>query len=98
MLGWRFVEAYKHYGTLSLDDCFSSAVALHPLSMTCKQMLAEFQDVHFSASEACWTLLINNFSLEQLILFDGHIDSRVFIAPIDWAFERPTGFRAPISM
>lgn len=95
VLGWRFVEAYKGDDTLPLDECFDLAVALHPLSMTCKQMLAEFQDIHFSASEACWTLLVNNFDLEQLMLFGDYIDSRVFIEPVNWAFDETYGFSRP---
>ena len=96
VLGWRFVQAYKYNDdTVSLDECFDSAVALHPLSMTSKQMHAEYQDVHLSASEARWTLLVNNLDLEQLILFDNYIDSRVFIAPINWAFDKKCGFSRP---
>jgi hypothetical protein len=59
----------------------------HPLSMTCKQMRAEFQDAHFTARNACWTLLINNFDLEQLHLFDDYITSGCFIRPAGSTFD-----------
>lgn len=70
ILAWRFVENYKrHYPALSYEDCFNSAIALNPLSMTCKQMLNEFQPALLRATKTRWTLLVNNFNLEQLQLF-----------------------------
>lgn len=74
--------------SLSLDDCFDSAVALHPLSMTCKQMHAEFQYIHFTATKARWTLSVNNFNLDQLELFGYYIDSEVFSEDITWVADK----------
>jgi hypothetical protein len=36
VLGRRMVEARRADKTLTLDQCFDQAVALHPLSMTCR--------------------------------------------------------------
>jgi len=79
ILGWRFVEAYKrrYYPALSHEECFTSAIALHPLSMTCKQMLHEFQPVHLRATKLRWTFLVNNFDLEQLMLLSGYVNNEL---------------------
>lgn len=75
ILGWRFVEAWKrHYPKLSYHDCFTSAIALHSLSMTCKQMLNEFQPALLRATKTRWTFLVNNFDKEQLLFFSDHIN------------------------
>jgi hypothetical protein len=84
ILGWRFVEAYKrrYYPALSHEECFTSAIALHPLSMTCKQMLHEFQPVHLRATKLRWTFLVNNFDLEQLMLLSGYINNELLAKSI----------------
>jgi hypothetical protein len=85
VLGWRFLQIWEDRdAALALDDCFDSAVALHPLSMTCKQMRAEFQNIHFTATKARWTLSVDNFNLDQLELFGYYIDSGSFIEDITW--------------
>jgi hypothetical protein len=96
VLGWRFVRAHRSRDTIkTLDECFDLAVALNPLSMTCKQMRAEFQNVHFTARNARWTLLVNNFDLEQLHLFYEYIVSGSFIMPRDWATTANASLYAP---
>ena len=84
ILGWRFVEAYKrrYYPALSHEECFTSAIALHPLSMTCKQMLNEFQPVHLRATKTRWTFLVNNFDLEQLMLLSGYVNDELLAKSI----------------
>lgn len=79
VLGRRMVEARKNDSTWSLDQCFDAAVALHPLSMTCRQFRDEFQDEHISAPKATWVLLVNNFDLEQLQIFNDYIQSEEYI-------------------
>lgn len=79
VLGRRMVEARRANSTWTLDKCFDEAVALHPLSMTCRQFRDEFQDVHFSASEPYWILLVNNFDIEQLQIFSDWIQSEEFV-------------------
>ena len=69
VLGKRMLEAEKSDSTDDLYDCFYQAVALHPLSMTCRQFQDEFQDVNVDATEPKWILLVNNFDLEQLRVF-----------------------------
>lgn len=78
ILGRRFVEVSEDEEDLSLDECFDEAVALHPLSMTCHQMRDEFQDLHFSYSYPKWVLVVNNFDIQQLALFDAYPVSGVF--------------------
>lgn len=96
ILGWRLVEVYKrHYPALSYDDCFTAAIALHPLSMTCKQMLMEFQPVLFGATKTRWTFSINNFDLEQFQFFNNYVNTGLAIKPSDeWLAVKakdPTG-------
>lgn len=73
VLGRCMVEAEKSDSTKDLDDCFGEAVALHPLSMTCRQFRDEFQAVHTAATGPPWILLVNNFDLEQLHMFGRYI-------------------------
>lgn len=70
VLGRRFVEARKDK-SLPLKQCFDSAVALHALSMTCHQMLEEFQSIHHSSTshDARWVLIVNNFDFDQIEAF-----------------------------
>jgi hypothetical protein len=99
ILGWRFVENYKrHYPALSYEDCFTSAIALHPLSMTCKQMLHEFQPELLRATKTRWTLVVNNFDLEQLQFFSDFVNTGISVKPTDrWfalvAANKPKHFR-----
>lgn len=80
ILGWRFVEAYKlHYPALSYEGFFTSAIALHPLSMTCKQMLNEFQPALLQATKTRWTFSVNNFDLEQLQFFSDYVNTGIAI-------------------
>lgn len=79
VLGRRMLEAEKSDSTDDLDDCFNQAVALHPLSMTCRQLRDEFQEVHVEASEPRWVLLVNNFDLEQLRVFSHYIQLDEYI-------------------
>ena len=68
VLGWRFLQIWEDRdAALALDDCFDSAVALHPLSMTCKQMRAEFQNIHFTATKARWTLSVDNDEIATML-------------------------------
>ena len=97
VLGWRFLQVWEHGDvSLSLDDCFDSAVALHPLSMTCKQMPADFQYIHFTATKARWTLSVNNFKLDQLELFGYYIDSGSFIEDITWMSSKACMSSRPV--
>jgi hypothetical protein len=76
VLGWRFVELWKrHYPKLSHEDCFTSAIALHPLSMTCRQMLSGFQPALLRATETRWIFVVNNFDQKQLLFFDDQYKS-----------------------
>lgn len=76
ILGWRFVQVYKrHYPALSHEGYFTSAIALHPLSMTCKQMLTEFQPELLRATKTRWTFSVNNFDLEQLQFFSDYVNT-----------------------
>lgn len=79
VLGRRMLGAEKSHSTDDLDDCFKQAVALHPLSMTCRQFREEFQEVHVEASEPRWVLLVNNFDLEQLRVFSHYIQLDEYI-------------------
>lgn len=80
ILGWRFLAAYKrHHPMLSHEECLDSAIALHPLSMSCKEMLNDFQPVFLRATKSRWTFSINNFDLLQLIFFSDH-----FYSIISW--------------
>lgn len=78
VLGRRFVDAHKADKELSLDQCFDKAVALHPLSMTCRQMRDEFQNLHFSDPDPKWVLVVNDFNIQQLSLFYDYLDSEEF--------------------
>lgn len=79
VLGRRFVEVHIGDEELSLDQCFHTAVALHPLSMTCRQMRDECQDLHFSDPNPQWVLVINNFDIQQITIFNTyHISEEVF--------------------
>lgn len=84
VLGRRMVEAGKSDSTDDLDDYFNQAVALHPLSMTCRQFRDEFQDIHTEASEPQWTLLVNNLDLEQLRAFSDNIQVDEYIIVSNW--------------
>jgi hypothetical protein len=79
VLGRRMVEARRANSTWTLDKCFNEAVALHPLSMTCRQFRDEFQGVHFSAPDPRWILVVNNFNLEQLQIFSDWIQSEEYV-------------------
>jgi hypothetical protein len=79
VLGRRMVEARQNNSTWTLDKCFDEAIALHPLSMTCRQFRDEFHDAHISAPNAPWVLLVNNFHLEQLQIFSDYIQSEEYI-------------------
>jgi hypothetical protein len=90
VLGWRFVELWKrHYPTLSHEDCFTSAIALHPLSMTCIQMLTEFQPALLQATETRWIFVVNNFDQEQLLFFDDQYNSMYSNELIDGESDTP---------
>lgn len=73
ILGRRMVDYERENDKWDLNGCFDEAVALHPLSMTCRQFRDEFQKEHMSASELPWVLLVNNFDLEQLEIFSRYI-------------------------
>lgn len=79
VLGIRMLDTRRENSTWALDERFDEAVALHPLSMTCHQFRDEFQDLHHSAGEPTWVLLVNNFDLEQLQIFSDYIQSAEFI-------------------
>jgi hypothetical protein len=97
VLGWRFLQIWEDRdAALALDDCFDSAVALHPLSMTCKQMRAEFQNIHFTATKARWTLSVNNFDLDQIELFGYYINNEVFIEDIAWVADKAYRSSRPV--
>ena len=86
ILGWRFVQAYKrHYPALSYEGCFTSAIALHPLSMTCKQMLTEFQPALLRVTKTRWTFSVNNFDLEQLQFFSDYVNTSTSVKLADEA-------------
>jgi hypothetical protein len=84
ILGLLFVEVYKlRYPSLSYEECFTSATALHPLSMTCKQMLNDFQTALLRATKTRWTFSINNFDLEQFQFFNDYVNTGLTIKPSD---------------
>lgn len=86
ILGWQFVQVHKrHYPALSYEGCFASAIALHPLSMTCKQMLTEFQPEHLRATKTRWTFSVNNFDLEQLQVFSDYVNTGTSVKLTDGA-------------
>lgn len=77
VLGRRFTRPWLHadYYWDSIEQAFESSLALHPLSMTCRQMRKEFQPFHVSALEAPWVFLVNNFDVPQLETFGGYFQS-----------------------
>lgn len=89
ILGWRFVAAYKrHHPMLSYEECLNSAIALHPLSMTCKEMLNDFQPVFLRATKSRWTFSVNNFDLKQLHYFTEHVNAGLSLYPsVGWYVE-----------
>ena len=100
VLGRRMIEERQKYSTLSLDLCFVAAVALHPLSMTCRQFLNEFQQVHFSAPNAPWILLVNNFELAQVQVFSDYIQEDlqefILVTGYDDAVVETGTYKVPI--
>jgi hypothetical protein len=64
VLGRRMVELHKENSDWTIDGYFDETVALHPLSMTCRQFRDEFTKEHLSGSEAPYVLLVNNFDLD----------------------------------
>lgn len=98
VLGWRFVEARKDE-SLSFDTCFDTAIALHPLSMTCRQMLEEYRDAHFSAFEPEWIFVVNNFDLNQLDIFSEYVDKEDFFTTKEARTQRdPPAFSLRLQM
>jgi hypothetical protein len=73
VLGRRMVELHKENSDWTIDGYFDETVALHPLSMTCRQFRDEFTNEHLSGSEAPYVLLVNNFDLDQLHMFSEYI-------------------------
>lgn len=74
------VKAYDYRNrTQALYESFKGATAIHPLSMTCHQLLDEFQEVHIAASEPSWALFVNNFDLDQIRCFSDFIKSGQYI-------------------
>jgi hypothetical protein len=72
VLGKRIVRPRK--ATESLTKHLHSAVALHPLAMTCRQMRDEFTGIHLAATEPRWVMVVNNFNLEQIEKFAEILD------------------------
>jgi hypothetical protein len=72
VLGKKIVCPRK--ATESLITHFHSAVALHPLAMTCRQMRDEFTGIHLAATEPRWVMVVNNFDLEQIEKFAEVLD------------------------
>jgi hypothetical protein len=64
VLGRHMAELHKENSDWTIDGYFDEAVALHPLSMTCRQFRDEFTKEHLSGSEAPYVLLVNNFDLD----------------------------------
>ena len=91
VLGWRMVEARRNDTTRNLYECFKEAIALHPLSMTCRQFRDEFQRVHVAAAEPYWVLVVNNFNLVQFQHFSDFVQSKDFIELVDrfYGQDRP---------
>ena len=48
---------------------FQSAIAPHPLTLTCRQMFAEFNQALATTPGQTYNLIVNNIDLEQLALF-----------------------------
>jgi hypothetical protein len=89
VLGRRMTEARnKRYKTETLYESFKGAIALHPLSMTCHQLLGEFQKVHVATSQARWTLVVNNFDLDQIKNFSDFIQSGQYIKVTGGSFHQ----------
>lgn len=75
--GRRFVELRKNE-SLTLDECFRSAVSQNPLSMTCRQMLKEYDDYKLKTGDSAWAIVVNNFDITQLELFSEYVDKEDF--------------------
>jgi hypothetical protein len=107
VLGKRIVRPRK--ATESLIKYFHSAVALHPLAMTCRQMRDEFTGIHLAATEPRWVMVVNNFDLEQIekfaeILDRGQSDGSFGDATqnpghfkiVDWQSHRGYLYKTPV--
>ena len=70
--GRQFVKTSKGFRSRNSGDLwkqFQSAIAPHPLTLTCRQMFAEFNQVLATTPGQTYNLIVNNFDLEQLALF-----------------------------
>lgn len=70
VLGWKLLKSLENSEySGNLRRQFQSATTHHPLSMTCRQICTEFSLVYNTDSASAYTLVVNNFDLQQLALF-----------------------------
>jgi hypothetical protein len=109
VLGRRFHQSLQFRQDRSLIEHLHSSVALHPLSVTCRQMQAEFSGLHLAASESRWVLVVNNFDVEQVEGFGGLVDGFErdttdntavpgpgYFKVVDWDYDDSGHYETPI--
>lgn len=67
--GRKLLELRRQYPGGDLWKQFKSAIAVHPLTMTCRQMRTEFSPVLATTAGQIYHLIIDNLDLTQLELF-----------------------------
>jgi hypothetical protein len=84
VLGRRMVEVHRANSAWSLDRYSDGAIALHSLSMTCRQFRDEFRDIQVGGYKPSWVLLVNNFDLKQLQIFSDYIQSEEYLKVVEY--------------